>query len=226
MDPGDSRVWIAGGQQLWLQTSGFAIRSGEEWRSLFDLGDGHVATAVATSGGLVYAGWCGPCNNQGFTRGIAVGRTDGTGWHQLTLPVDGTVPNRYVSGFDVGQSDPNHVVVAINGFSRKWTEGPGAGVGHVFESRDAGEHWTDISTNLPDVPANTVRWIQGGGLVLGTDTGIFYRPRHTDQWSVLGGNLPTTTTLQIKAGPTGRTIYAATHGRGIWSFELRQLLRD
>jgi hypothetical protein len=226
MDPGDSRVWIAGGQHVWLQTNGFAIRSGEEWRSLFDLGDGHVATAVATSGGLVYAGWCGPCNNQGFTRGVAVGRTDGTGWHQLTLPVDGTVPNRYVSGFDVDQSDPNHVVVAINGFSRKWTEGPGAGVGHVFESRDAGEHWTDISTNLPDVPANTVRWIQGGGLVLGTDTGIFYRPRHTDQWSVLGGNLPTTTTLQIKAGPTGRTMYAATHGRGIWSFELRQLLRD
>ena len=108
---------------------------------------------MATSGGLVYAGWCGPCNNQGFTRGIAVGHTDGTGWHQLTLPVDGTLPNRYVSGFDVDQADPQHVVVAINGFSRKWTEGPGAGIGHVFESRDAGEHWTDISANLPDIPA-------------------------------------------------------------------------
>jgi hypothetical protein len=100
-------------------------------------------------------GWCGPCNNQGFTRGIAVGRTDGTGWHQLTLPVDGTVPNRYIAGFDVDPPTRGTWYVAINGFSRKWTEGPGAGVGHVFESRDAGEHWTDISANLPDVPANS-----------------------------------------------------------------------
>jgi hypothetical protein len=223
-DPRDPNLWVAGGQHVWLQHQGYAIRSGAAWQSLFDLGAGHVATAVATSSGYVYAGWCGPCNNQGFTRGIAVGRTDGSNWHQLTLPVDGTVPNRYVSGFDVDRSDPRHVVVAINGFSRKWTEGPGAGVGHVFESRDAGEHWTDISGNLPDVPANTVKLTAGGGLVAGTDTGIFFRYPHRTTWSVLGSNLPTTTTLQIKTGPTGLRLYAATHGRGIWSYDLPQLL--
>jgi hypothetical protein len=220
MDPRDPRRWVAGGQHVWYQDRGWAIRSGDEWQNLFDLGAGHVATAVATVGGLVYAGWCGPCNNQGFTRGIAVGRTDGTGWHQLTLPTDGTIPNRYVSGFDVDRADPRHVVVAINGFSRKWTEGPGAGVGHVFESRDAGEHWTDISANLPDVPANTVLMVPGGGLALGTDTGVFYRAAHTTRWAVLGRGLPTTTTLELRFSPTGKRIYAATHGRGIWSFDL------
>ena len=223
MDPRDGRIWVAGGQHVWVQTNGFAIRSSKEWSSLFDLGAGHVATAVITSGGLVYAGWCGPCNNQGFARGIAVGRTDGTGWHQLALPVDGTVPNRYVSGFDVDPSDANHVVVAINGFSRKWTEGPGAGIGHIFESRDAGAHWTDISANLPDVPANAVKIVRGAGLVVGTDTGIFYRGGHAGTWSSMGRNLPTTTTLQVKTGPNGDRIYAATHGRGIWSFDLDQL---
>jgi hypothetical protein len=223
MDPRDSSLWIAGGQHVWKQTHGYAIRSGSEWTSLFDLGAGRVASAVATSGGLVYAGWCGPCNNQGFARGIAVGHTDGTGWHQLTLPVDGTVPNRYVSGFDVDPADAQHVVVAINGFSRKWTEGPGAGVGHVFESRDGGEHWTDISANVPDVPANSVKMIRGGGLILGTDTGIFYRAPHSSRWTVLGRNLPTTTTLQIKTTPGDVKIYAATHGRGIWSYDLTQL---
>jgi hypothetical protein len=223
-DRRNSNVWIAGGRHVWLNTEGYAIRDGKDWINLFDLGAGHAATAVAISGGTVYAGWCGPCNNQGFTRGIAVGRTDGSGWHQLTLPVDGTVPNRYVSGFDVDPADPRHVVVAINGFSRKWTEGPGAGVGHVFESRDAGEHWTDISANLPDVPANTVKMTIGGGLAVGTDTGVFFRYPHRTGWSVLGRNLPTTTTLQLRTGPTGLRLYAATHGRGIWSFDLPQLL--
>jgi hypothetical protein len=40
---------------------------------------------------------------------------------------------------------------------------------------------------------------------------------------VLGRSLPTTTTLQLKTGPSGRYLYAATYGRGIWSFDLNQL---
>jgi hypothetical protein len=223
----DVNTWVAGGRHVWIQHKGFAIQSGAEWTSAFDLGAGHVATAVAASDGMAYVGWCGPCNNQGFTRGIAVGRTDGTGWKQLALPVDGTVPNRYIGGFDVDPENPNHVYVAINGFSRKWTEGPGAGVGHIFESRDAGQSWADISADLPDVPANSVKVVEGGGLALATDLGVFYRaPGRHGQWSVLGGNLPTTATLQLKAGPNGAKLYAATHGRGIWSFDLEQLSHD
>ncbi|MCU7728556.1 glycosyl hydrolase [Actinoplanes sp. KI2] len=218
-DPRDSKTWIAGGRHVWLNTVGYAIRSGEQWTSLYDLGAGHVATAVTTAGGMVYAAWCGPCNNQGYARGIAVGRTDGTGWHQLNLPVDGTVPNRYISGMDVDRKNPQHVIIAVNGFSRKWTEGPGAGVGHVFESWNAGNSWTDISANLPDVPANSVRMVPGGGLVLGTDTGVFYRAPRCSGWSILGHGLPTTVTLQVKVGPDGK-VYVATHGRGQWSFRL------
>lgn len=222
-DPRDATVWVAGGRHVWLNTKGYAIRSGAEWTNLFDLGAGHTATAVSTSGGLVYAGWCGPCNNQGFTRGIAVGHTDGTGWHQLALP---DLPNRYVSGFDVDPANPNHVVVAINGFSRRWTEGPGAGIGHVFESTDAGEHWTDISGNLPDIPADAVKLVRGGGLVAATDNAVFYRPAHARSWLVLGRNLPTTATLELRTDPTGRTLYAATHGRGIWSYDVSKLPRS
>jgi photosystem II stability/assembly factor-like uncharacterized protein len=119
------------------------------------------------------------------------------------------------------------VYVAINGFSRKWTEGPGAGVGHIFESRDAGQSWADISADLPDVPANSVKSVEGGGLALATDLGVFYRaPGRHGHWSVLGGNLPTTATLQLKVGPDGAKLYAATHGRGIWSFDLEQLSHD
>jgi hypothetical protein len=225
-DAKDSKTWVAGGRHVWVQHKGWDIQSGADWASLFDLGAGHVATSVAVSGGMAYVGWCGPCNNQGFTRGIAVGKTDGTGWHQLALPVEGQLPNRYVSGFDVDPANANHVFVAINGFSRRWTEGPGAGVGHLFESRDAGATWTDVSANLPDVPADSVKIVWDGGLVLGTDLGVFYRaPGHSD-WTVLGTNLPTTATMQVKTGPFGVKLYAATHGRGIWSYDLGQLLHD
>jgi hypothetical protein len=223
-DAKDIKTWVAGGQHVWVQQKGFAIQSGADWTSVFDLGAGHVATSVSVSGGQAYVGWCGPCNNAGFTRGIAVGNTDGTGWHQLTLPVDGQLPNRFVSGFDVDAANNHHVVVAINGFSRKWTEGPGAGIGHVFESWDAGATWTDISANLPDIPANSVKRVWGGGLVVATDLGVFYKPPFSANWKVIGANLPTTAAMQLKTGPFGLKLYVATHGRGIWSFDLAQLL--
>ncbi|MEU6896357.1 glycosyl hydrolase [Streptomyces sp. NPDC046557] len=221
-DAKDVNTWVAGGRRVWVQNKGFAIRSGTEWKNAYDLGDGHVATAVASSGGTVYVGWCGPCNNQGFSRGIAVGNADGTGWHQLNLPVDGTIPNRYISGFDVDPDNAQHVYVAVNGFSRKWTEGPGAGIGHIFESKNGGTDWTDISANLPDVPANTVKFLPNGGLALATDLATFYRPTGSGQWQVLGKNLPTTAVMQLKLGPDNK-LYAATHGRGIWSFDVRRL---
>ncbi|WP_280692956.1 glycosyl hydrolase [Kitasatospora sp. GAS204B] len=217
-------TWVAGGQHVWVQNKGYAIRSTSDWTSAYDLGAGHLATAVVASGGTVYAGWCGPCNNQGFTRGIATGNADGTGWHQLNLPVDGTIPNRYISGFDVDPADASHVYVTISGFSRSWTEGPGAGIGHVFESRDGGATWTDISANLPDVPADSIRIVPGGGLALGTDLAAFYRAPGATDWKVLGKDLPTTAVLELRIGPDG-DLYAATHGRGIWSFDLNRLPR-
>ncbi|GHD91299.1 glycosyl hydrolase [Streptomyces naganishii] len=218
----DKNTWVAGGRHVWINTKGWAIRSGSEWTSAFDLGAGHTATAVASSGGKVYAAWCGPCNNQGFTRGIAVGNADGTGWHQLTLPVDGTVPNRYLSGLAVDPADSDHVLLAVNGFSRKWTEGPGAGVGHLFETQDGGVTWKDVSGNLPDIPANSVALLKGGTVVLGTDLGVLVRTPWSHGWEVAGGNLPTTAVMQLRTGPDG-LLYAATHGRGIWAIDPRHL---
>ncbi|GGQ53941.1 glycosyl hydrolase [Kitasatospora griseola] len=218
-DAKNADTWVAGGQHVWVQNKGFAIRSGSEWTAAYDLGAGHVATAVAASGGTVYAGWCGPCNNQGFTRGIAVGNVDGTGWHQLNLPVDGALPNRYVSSFAVDPANAKHVLVSFSGFSRAWSEGPGAGIGHVFDSRDGGATWTDVSANLPDVPTNTLRLLPNGGLALGTDLAAFYRAPGQRNWKVIGEGLPTTTVMQLRTGPDG-LLYAGTHGRGIWSFDL------
>ncbi|WP_405795587.1 glycosyl hydrolase [Streptomyces longwoodensis] len=221
-DTADAATWIAGGRHIWVQTHGYAIRSGTEWKNVHDLGAGRTATAVAASNGKVYAAWCGPCNNQGFARGIAVGNEDGTGWHDLTLPTDATIPNRYLSGFAVDPRNANHVILTVNGFSRHWTEGPGAGVGHVFESKDAGTTWKDISKNLPDVPTNAALLTPNGGLAVATDLGVVYRAPHRMSWQRVG-TLPATAVLQLKLSPNGKTLYAATHGRGIWSVGVGQL---
>ncbi|WP_042441905.1 glycosyl hydrolase [Streptacidiphilus jiangxiensis] len=215
-------TWVAGGQHVWVENQGFGIRSSSQWTSAFDLGAGHVATAVASSGGKVYAAWCGPCNSQGFTHGVAVGNADGTGWSQLTLPAN--LPNRYISDLTIDPADSSHVYMTFSGFSREWNEGPGAGIGHVFESHDSGATWTDISANLPDVPVNSLSLTPQGGLLVGTDLGAVYRAPGRTKWRAIA-ELPAVSVDQILLGPDGR-VYAATHGRGIYAIELRDLGRD
>ena len=93
--------WIAGGNSIWFQKKGFAIRSGSEWQKVYTFANaGRVATAVAYSGDTAIASWCGPCNNAGFTRGVAVGKYDGTTWTWTESALDG-VPNRYIGGVTV-----------------------------------------------------------------------------------------------------------------------------
>lgn len=206
---------IFGGQWVYTAKNVWQAQDSSALKKEINLGSGHSATAVAMANGVGYASWCGPCNNSGFTRGIATNA--GGEWHQLTLPA--SFPRRFVQGLAVDPADGNHAYAAINGFSRRFTEGPGAGVGHLYETRDGGVTWTDVSANLPDIPASTVVPLANGGLAVGTDLGAFYRAPGATDWQVLGNGLPTTVVMQLRTGPDGN-LYAATHGRGIWSIPL------
>ena len=66
--------------------------------------------------------------------------------------VDGPMSCGFSDQLIVDPANPAHVYAVMGGYSRAWI--PNAGVGHVFESRDAGTTFTDISGNLPDAPAN------------------------------------------------------------------------
>ena len=205
--------WVAGGQYVWVNTRGFAIESGADWVPVFNSGAGRSTTVVASLNDVIWSAWCGPCNPSGFARGVATNA--GGAWRPLALPA--AMPNRYVSALAIDPSDPSgrSVWVGFNGFSRRWIEGPGAGLGHLWKTTDGGTTWTDVSGTLPDVPVNDVL-VARGKLVVATDLGVVMSSDGGATWSRLGSNLPYTTTLDVHAGPDGR-LYAATHGRGIWS---------
>jgi hypothetical protein len=219
LDSGDPDAAIFGGQYVWTADDIWHAEDASALTKVHDNGAGHSSTAVAMANGVGYSSWCGPCNNAGFARGISTNA--GTGkWHDLTLPSN--FPNRFVQGLWVDPSDGNHAMAAINGFSRRFTEGPGVGLGHLWETKDAGASWTDVSGNLPDVPASTILKT-ADGVALGTDLGVFYRADGRSDWQRLGGNFPLTVVMKLTASSDGSLVYAATHGRGIWSFDLSQL---
>jgi hypothetical protein len=141
-----------------------------------------------------------------------------SGVHALTLPTDGSFPNRFIQGLAIDPASTNHVYVVFNGLSRRWTNSIPSGAGHVYETTDAGAHWTNISGNLPDIPADDIV-IDGSKLVVATDVGVAISTDHGATWQRLG-TLPNVSVNDLQLVPahsgTASYILAATHGRGLW----------
>jgi photosystem II stability/assembly factor-like uncharacterized protein len=219
--------WLAGGNSLWYQDKGFAIRSGSQWQKVYTLPSAsQTFTAVAYFGNKALATWCGPCSNSTtalFKRGAVVGTFAGGTWTWKPVAFTPTVPSRFLLGAAIDPNNENHMFLAANGFSRRFSEGPGAGIGHVFESKDGGQTWSDSSANFPDIPASDVIVLKSGGVVVATDLGVLYRAAGSTTWSRLGGSsLPVTVAMDLTLGPDGN-IYVATHGRGIWRIAAKGL---
>jgi hypothetical protein len=218
-DPANPTHWIAGGEFVWdNQNKGWdttCSASACDWKIVGDSGAGNSITQVAIQNGTWYAAWCGGgCNGKTFTRGILT-NAGGT-VHQLTLPTDGSFPNRFIEGVAIDPKNTSHVYVVFNGFSRHWTDSFSAGEGHVFESTDAGVAWKDISSNLPDIPGDDIVITSGGKLVVSTDVGVVVSSNDGASWQRLGTNLPDVAVDDLQLIDGGANILAATHGRGLW----------
>jgi sugar lactone lactonase YvrE len=217
MDQQNKNVWLTGGRYVWITADGWhtaCTDSACSWNNVFDTGAGHSVTALssANGGGITYAAWVGGGGNPGpsFSSGIATNY--GGTWHQVSTT---GLPNRFIAGMTVDPLNPAHAYAIFNGYSRRWI--PGGGVGHVFETLNGGQSWTNISGNLPDIASDALV-VDHGKLALATDLGVFTAAEgqgSTTAWSRLGTGLPNASANDVTLGPGGY-IYAATHGRGIW----------
>jgi hypothetical protein len=182
-----------------------------DWKIQYNTGAGHSITQIAVND-RTYVAWCGPCNGSTFQRGIATNY--GGTWHEVNVS---GLPRRFIQGLTVDPANPAHVYAVFNGFSRRWTAD--AGYGHVFESTDGGDHWTDITGNSPDAPGDDLVLTPTGKLVLATDIGVFIANAGegaATTWSRFGTGLPNASTNDLQLSPNGSYIIAATHGRGLW----------
>ena len=217
MDQQNKNVWLTGGQDVWVTKAGWNTSCTDtscSWSPVFDTGAGHAVTALSSAGGgrTIYAAWVAGGGNPGPSFGVGIATNYGGTWHQVDMT---GLPSRYIAGVTVDPANPAHAYAVFNGYSRRFV--PGGGVGHVFETTNGGQSWTDVSGNLPDIASDALV-LSHGKLALATDAGVFTAKAGqgpSTTWSRLGTGLPNASVNDLTQGPGGY-IYAATHGRGVW----------
>ena len=192
-------------------------------------------SAIGLYGDAVYIGACGVCDILNaaapFRNAIATNvggaaapkRMSSDGWH---FAAAAGLPNRFITSIAVSPTDTSTIYVTLGGYSRRWIppgslqdKNAGIGTGHVFKSTDAGATFTDVSGNLPDVPA-TWATLRGGQVIVSTDVGVFANaPTGGTTYAPLKG-LPVVPISAVTLKPDDcDTLFAATYGRSVWKYQ-------
>lgn len=136
-----------------------------------------------------------------------------------------STPTRFVSGIVIDRNDANHAWVSFSGYDA-YAAAAGTATGHVFEvTYNPGSGtatWKDISANIGDQPITDITLDHNtGDLYAGTDFGVLRMAKGTTTWRAAAPGLPPVAVYGLTVSPAARTLYAATHGRGIWRLRLQ-----
>ena len=259
MIAGTCRAWRgpAAGGSLWSSTNAISAPFSAVLAS--GCGTLPVVRSLAAGGAVVsannaqnagsqvlYAGLAGTQDGgQGlgghvFVTTAAGVATNTTAWTDVALSQvtnDAVNAGRFnPGGFDVSSvtADPHDatgatVYATVMGFTGNGVRAP-----LIYRSTNAGANWTNITSNLPDAPANSVVVDPNDAntLYVALDTGVYVTTNVTscasgNCWSVYGTSLPNAPVVQLAAAAGVATgdgrmgeLRAATYGRGIWQVPL------
>ncbi len=185
----------------------------------FDLTDGlilnprhHSITTISESPlepGLVYVG----------TSDGNVHRNDGDDF--MWTNISAGLPDRYVTDVEASPTNQNWVYVTHSGYRDNEF------IPRVHRSKNQGQTWEDISSNLPDIAVNNLFILPDHGdsvLFVATDAGIYASLNSGEVWNRLGTNMPLVPTFDLDWNPAQNTLIAGTFARSIMTYPLDSLL--
>jgi hypothetical protein len=144
-----------------------------------------------------------------------------------TLPGATASPGRFVSGIVIDQTNSNHAWLSYSSYSSLTPSQPG----HVFSvtynpkaNGGAGDAtWTDLDGGtgpMGDLPVTALARSNRGDLFAGTDFGVLRLPNGSTTWVVAGTGLPAVEVAGLTIANGSQVLYAATHGRSVWSLKV------
>ncbi|MCB0531487.1 MAG: T9SS type A sorting domain-containing protein [Lewinellaceae bacterium] len=148
---------------------------------------------------------------------VWVGTDDGKVWMtpnggNIWKIVSAALPRRWVTRVVADPADPAAAWVCLSGYKH------GDAMAHIYRTADAGQSWTPVSGNLPDIPVNDLILdpLAPGTLIAATDAGVFISYDNGANWTVLGAGLPNVPVLDLTLHAPTRALVAATFGRSMF----------
>ena len=209
MDPGKSTRLYIGGKALWRTENG-----GQLWVQ--------ASSAIPMANGSVSAIAVSPSDPNRVVFGTS------TGWvyqaanaltSDKTTDWAGSQPRSgYLSHLEI---DPKNSILVYATYSQ-FLANPSQS--HVYKSTDGGATWKGIDSGLPDIPVFTliVDPQNTSTLYLGTDIGVFVSLDGGGSWARDDNPFAdaVTETLALDRSAGQSTLFAFTHGRGVWKVAL------
>ncbi|MBP2833147.1 discoidin domain-containing protein [Aquimarina sp. U1-2] len=198
MDPIDNKTIYVGYQNLYRSNNGGSSGSWRNITSTITIGGNLNEMAIAAS-------------NNNYIYIARKGRLWRTKNGRSSNPLWTEVSNFRgdVNFITVDPNDPQRVAIATTG-------------SRVYLSTNAGDTWTNIRGNLPNIAAQCLVFddTQKNGLYLGMQSGVYYINDDLSSWVPFSTNLPGVQTTDLEIHYPSRKIRVATYGRGIWESDL------
>ncbi|MDB5105962.1 MAG: hypothetical protein JWP91_3651 [Fibrobacteres bacterium] len=200
LDPNDPQRLYKGGGRLWRLDNARTALPEAPWSVVRETGETISAIAVAPgNSNIIWVGHAGGTVMM-TTNGLAAVPT----WTTRTI---GSNPQyRMCTRITIDPTNTNRVYATFGGFEAN----------NVYKSEDAGLTWTDITSNLPDVPVRTLvvnKW-NTNRIYIGTELGVFASENRGGAWSPSNEGPANASVDELFW--VGNRLYAATHGRGMF----------
>ena len=202
-DPTNLDLVYAGGRTaLWSTLELYSVGASCDWTELgTPPGNGNIIQFVVapSNNNIIYA-----IKMDAFS----ISTDAGNSWENRsgTLPVGDIA----LTDLSVSDTDPGKVWVTFSGYS--------AG-DKVFTTTDGGLNWTNISAGLPNLPINSIVYVNGtvlDAVYIGADIGIYYQDNVLATFVPFNSGLPNVAVTDLEIYYPTQKLRASTYGRGTW----------
>ncbi len=213
-----SAVWVA--PMTYQPNNPFQIYhfSGEVWVS-DDFGSNWTELGTPTTlGGLIEQAAIAENNNNI----IAVSRSN-----KIALSMDGGftftaifsgLPTNTIKDIAFDPKNDSVMVVVYDSYQNNGNK--------VYRTSDLGQTWENITYNLGNMPLRSVviDHSNAANIYVGAEIGVFVMETGGNSWTAYHSELSNTSVLEMEINYGSNTLRAATWGRGMWEYTLKDRL--
>ena len=171
-----------------------------------------ISTDLTKGTGSIYSVAVAPTDTMTIYVSTSDGNVQVSRDHGATFTLSTGLPVRALTRIVVDATNANRALVVASG----------TGTGHVYLTVDAGVTWSNVSVNLPDVPASAAVMVDDGPnhFFVGNDLGVYETTDAGATWARSPAGLPNVQVRDLSYSTVTKQLVAATHGRGMFTYQL------